>query len=287
MKKDRLFLSIDAGGTKGAFSFAFLKCLSRMFPGLAVEGVVGVSIGACIAAFWCTDLVESLSIECLLPMLSHTEPGWPQAARSTYIYDQVCLLFGTRRMRDVRGAALYIVAVNASTGVPVIFSSREEAHGELLLSAVVYASMTIPLYMPLSRIHGETYIDGGFAAVSPVSTTYFLAREHGVAERHIHLLSVGTSTATTVLDPRRETLLSTISVKRLLLYATLSNQMANQHVAALLGRQLLRIGIVVNSGAFDTKPVPRLVTYGYGVCYARLAAIWALVAPFTPPLLRE
>jgi predicted acylesterase/phospholipase RssA len=179
----RLFLSIDAGGTKGMFSFAFLKCLTSVVPTLAIEGVVGVSIGACLAAFLCCDLMETLTVEHLLPLVAQLGQTWPGAARSTYIYEQVCAIFGTRRLGDIRpDRALYILAVNATTGVPVMFSSREVAHRHLLLSSVVYASMTIPLCMPLSRIGGHTYIDGGFATSSPICTTYFLAREQGLEE---------------------------------------------------------------------------------------------------------
>jgi hypothetical protein len=98
-------------------------------------------------------------------------------------------------------------------------------------------------------------------------------------------LSIGTSSAV-IQDATLATPLSTLSKKRLLAYASLTSGMSNASVCRLLGPRALRIGLRLDVDSFDPGPVPRLVRFGYGMFYTRLARLLVFLQPFTPPLLQ-
>lgn len=181
---------LSGGGNRGALEVGALRVLIER--GIRPEMLVGTSAGAANAAMTASDPtpegVQRLVNAWLEATKDDVYPGNRLIAvlrsllRQDSMFPNHCLCrfirarlpAGVRTFADVRGARLYITAVELSTGELRIFGDDP---ADLLLDAIM-ASMALPPYLPPWRCDGRWYIDGGAAACLPLS----VALERGATE---------------------------------------------------------------------------------------------------------
>jgi uncharacterized protein len=78
--------------------------------------------------------------------------------------------------------------------VPVVFRSCDPEQWDLPLLDVVLASASAPLFLPLHRIGGERYTDGGLVANAPgLLASADLTRLVGIPASAQRIVSLGTT----------------------------------------------------------------------------------------------
>lgn len=181
---------LSGGGNRGSLEVGAMWTLTEC--GIRPQMVVGTSAGAINAAAVATDPilagVERLANAWLETTRQDVYPGnvLTMALRFLIRRDG---LFSNRRFHrfvqahvrpkartfaDVRGARLYITAVDLDTGVLHVFGDDP---GDSVVDAIMASTALLP-YFPPWPYRGRRYIDGGVAACLPLS----VALERGATE---------------------------------------------------------------------------------------------------------
>jgi len=173
--RPRLGLVLSSGGAKGLAHIGVIQVLEE--NGIAVDAVVGSSMGAYVAAVWAFGY-DSSAMEKLAREME-TPRKWLRLLDPSLL-PRCGLLRGEKMLHHLKGSIgntqfsdlirpLRVVATNLSTLERVVFSS-----GEVALA--VQASSAIPGVCAPIRIGAEIFIDGGVVDPLPVEA----AREMGV-----------------------------------------------------------------------------------------------------------
>lgn len=215
-------LSLSGGGYRGLYTAAALAALEEKTGrpiGQCFELIAGTSIGGIIA------LAVAFEVEMSRVIREFTEAGpkifpGPKATKPTIVgrlrrryaeYHRpsasadsvrvvVASLFGQHtKLREAKHPVV-IPAVNLTKGKPQVFKTRhyEGVHRDTEYSVVdiALATSAAPTFFPPAGFDNCLFADGGLFANSPDLVGYHEATHFlDIAREHIHMLSVGTTTA--------------------------------------------------------------------------------------------
>ncbi len=169
------------------------------------DAICGTSVGAILAAGLATDTPPDAILHLMEkegPTIFPRRrflPTWPGIFSARFdsepLRGLLAEILGPVRLGELN-RILVIPAMNESLGRPVIFRSADPAQGDLSLVDVVMASAAAPLYLPLHRIDGSRYADGGLVANGPaLIASADLTRGFGVPASRQRVVSIGTTRA--------------------------------------------------------------------------------------------
>ena len=202
-------LSFHGGGFLGYFSACVIDRLEArrqiLGAGTAIGGAVdmiaGNSAGAILAAGIAAGVPAGRIVglmreggERIFPRRRWAPrlPGLFAARfRQDALRDLLEVALGDRRLGEL-DQALLIPAVSETRGEPVLFRSHDPDQAHVRLVDAVLASAAAPLYLPLHRIAGERYADGGLVANAPeLLAAADLRNRFGVPFADQRVLSIG------------------------------------------------------------------------------------------------
>jgi len=204
-------LALHGGGFLGYFSACIATGLQRRRKVLRASGplgrsfdaICGTSVGAILAAGLATNTPPEAILhlmakngEAIFPQRRFL-PTWPGIFAARFdpepLRSLLAEILGPVRLGEL-DRVLVIPAMNESLGRPVIFRSADPAQGDLSLVDVVMASAAAPLYIPLHRIGGNRYADGGLVANGPaLIASADLTRRFGIPASRQRVVSIGTT----------------------------------------------------------------------------------------------
>ncbi|MGY6634658.1 MAG: CBASS cGAMP-activated phospholipase [Alkalilacustris sp.] len=204
-------LAFHGGGFLGYFSACVADRLQERRKALGATGplrdsfdvICGTSVGAILAAAVATGTPTATVLQVMQEQGETIFPPRRFGRKSPGIFAARFSQAPLRRLiEDVLGSVclgeldriLIIPAINESRGEPVIFRSTDPEHHGLRLADVVLASAAAPLYLPLHRINGERYADGGLVANSPsLIASADITRIFDIAPARQSVISIGTT----------------------------------------------------------------------------------------------
>ena len=195
----------------GYFSAHVLNALQTRYATLnqtghvsaSFDAICGTSIGAILAAGMAArtpteDIIRIM--ECHGPSVFPRRPIFPTLPgifsarfRQGPLRGLLEDILGDIRLGEL-DKVLIIPAVNETRGTPIIFRSTDPTHWDLPLIDIALASAAAPLYLPLHRIGGERFTDGGLVANGPALLACSdLYRKFGVQPNRQRVISIGTT----------------------------------------------------------------------------------------------
>jgi patatin-like phospholipase/acyl hydrolase len=211
-------LALSGGGYRGLYTARLLADLEEHLRGPIARRfdlLAGTSVGGILA----------LALACEIPAarivtLFHDHGAAIFARRSRWGYRKSLYsneglrtllrasdLFADRRLADCTHPVI-VPAINFTTGKPVLFKTAHHTtfvrDCKLGLVDAALATSAAPTYFPRHTFNSSQYVDGGLFANAPGllavhEAEFFFRRPIG----EIHLLAVGTMSAKTTVDPRR------------------------------------------------------------------------------------
>ena len=204
-------LSFRGGGFLGYFSALVAKGLKERKKALGDERplgqsfdlIGGTSVGSILAAAIASDIDPSEIAELMRKNGEEIFPKrrylstWPGIFSARFKPEILKRLLTDKFADRTLGGldrALVIPAINETTGRPVVFRSYDPEQAEVRLVDAVLASAAAPLFLPLHRINGERYADGGLIANGPeLVAASDLASRFRIPVIDQKVLSVGTT----------------------------------------------------------------------------------------------
>ena len=178
-------LLVEGGGVRGFFAAGVLKCL--VDEGVRLPYVVGVSSGALNAVRYAAGKPE-VDVEAICaaakPFLNPASLVRPELGvfRTGPLLDAI--LDGCWERLVTGGCELRVPATDAETGELVWWGNEDFVGGPERLKDRVAASASIPFLMPVARVDGREYADGGIRDSIPIDRA-----EADGFRRHVLILS--------------------------------------------------------------------------------------------------
>lgn len=197
----KLILSIDGGGTRGAFEVGLISLIEeamgkKMYE--MIDAVVGVSVGSIIAAKISEKKYTKIENELLNPFeifrQKHSKSGGIFETLYTGAGKTNALkrAFKSKKMADLL-LPTAILTVKMQTGEAYAFTNYDINASNTTVTEIVDASSAAPIYFPAVKIHGEYYIDGGYVNNDPVFVAIEFAKKlwPEIPLTDIAILSIG------------------------------------------------------------------------------------------------
>lgn len=211
-------LALSGGGFRGLYTARILADVEQrigqpiatrfdLIAGTSIGGILALAVACEIPAERVVALFEKHGAE-IFRRRSRT--GFFRSKYSSEPLGRLLSqpeLFGQRTLGDCRHPAL-IPAINFTTGKPVVFKTPHHptfVHDTALpLVDVALATSAAPTYFPRHILRSSQYVDGGLFANAPAmlavhEAEFFCKR----SIESIYVLAVGTMSARTTVDPRR------------------------------------------------------------------------------------
>ncbi len=231
-------LSLDGGGSKGAFTLGVLKRLEDQLGSPlcnSFDVIYGTSTGAIIAAYLALGFSVDAIYGSYMQIIPNVMSKWTARTRSNALAAAAYREFGNHDFNDVR-CQLAIVATRCDSRQPLIFKSHSQlAHsqqtdfipgfGVPLADCLLASSAASPFFLrqnlKLKMANSSTItnvIDGGFVANNPslyalIDATAAL----NIQQKDIQLFSIGTG-----MFPIKQRIMRTFANKLWLLSDTIA-----------------------------------------------------------------
>ena len=299
-----LVLAISAGGTKGMFAYTILRKLGIDVPGLRFDAVVGSSVGAVVGAMVATGTLYTLGDDELHRIVVDIFDDSDRAREGSIMFRPayrgrskraaIDHLFGTMTMGDVwakYGCHLMVLAESTGPSGPVVFSSRDPGHTDVLVADALDASTAIPVLFPSVRV-GDLgmFSDGGTIARDPIGIGYVhllarTSRPRGLADTgsgevdtsRMRILDIGTTPHPHTAPTHPGGLLHTLAPRSLVHYMSSCAAVLNGYVADILGSRRLHVSVQSSAGPSDTAAMTTLRDVGEIVYHRRRQELVAFV----------
>lgn len=176
----KISLALDSGSAKGIAHIGVIETLEE--SGYIIEAVAGTSMGAVVAAYYCSGKLDilkewltSLSKKSTFFTMDFSiSGGFIGGKKLMQAFEEH---LGSIRFEDLK-VPLYIISTNLDTGEEYIFSS-----GEIL--PAIRASISVPGVMRPFYYNGSYFIDGAVTNPLPVDVLHNNGYRNIVAV-HLH-----------------------------------------------------------------------------------------------------
>jgi uncharacterized protein len=203
-RRDRICLSLDGGGARGAASALLLEELEGAIGHVyeSVDLIAGSSTGAILAC----ALAAGIPAHTIRDLYTERGPAifarsWWWRARTaggvlgpkynvSRLAQELHTELGTRRMADAL-CPLLVTSYDLERGKPRMWKSHHADDQPALMADVALASAAAPTYFRPHRIWGGYYIDGGVVANDPALCAWAEARTLWPGDP-ITVISIGT-----------------------------------------------------------------------------------------------
>jgi len=196
----------DGGGIRGLAAMKFYSTFLQNSQPVQPEYFGGTSVGAIIAASlafgkssndtlnWFKGNVNRIFKRDVFRMIQCLDNILGPKYNGAGLKECLSEFFHNVKLSDSL-YPLFIVSYDASSSSPVVFSSLNGDHKDLLLVDCLMASTAAQTFFPPYEFNGGVYVDGGTASNAPGQLIYSLLKED-----NIKLLSIGCGDSTQPLN---------------------------------------------------------------------------------------
>lgn len=203
-------LSIDGGGTRGAFPAGYLARIEQelgssiysyfdLIAGTSTGGIIALALSLGISAERIRDLYVREGPKIFkprTPLPDKVMAFFGSKYSNAALQEALARTLGSARMRDAN-TMLCIPSLEHQKAAPKVYKTphdgRYHADAELPMWKVALATSAAPFYLPPFSVTGkDCKLDGGLWANNPVVVGIAEAVGHGVPLSKIKVLSLGT-----------------------------------------------------------------------------------------------